>query len=344
MAADRVSLQDVASAAGVALSTASNALNNRGRVAAATRLRVQETAEGLGYLPNPTARDLRVGDSRLIGMVLRMYIDVPDPYPADMYYRMLITTCATTASRRGYAMVLLPDTRIEIARGLPLAAIIVVDTEVHDPTLDQVHSFGVPVVTDFRPGDRRQALSIDVDVPHAVALTNDHLRAAGVQRPGLLNLYPRRTPFSKRWETFHKKWCADAGAPAIVARAPSSDHERLTEAAAELIRQGCDAIVGVPVGAAQGMLAAAANLGAHVPDDVLIVALDEDPELARADPPITTVAMDPQTTALTGTNLLIDLIEGKVQSPQEHFVQAYLKIRQSTTPRTPTPQVRTTRS
>ena len=272
-------------------------------------------------------------------MVMRMYIDNPEPNPADMYYRMLITACATTASRRGYALALLPDTRIELARSLPLAAIIVADTEVHDPTLDLAHTFGIPVVSDYRPGDRRSALSIDVDVPRAVKLTNDHLRAAGARRLGLLSLRPRRTVFAKLWEEDHNKWCVDAGAPSIVAHAPSSNHERLTEAAAELIRQGCDAIVGVPIGAAQGMLAAAAALGAHVPDDVLVVAIDEDPDLARTDPPITTVAMDPQATAQTGMTLLIDLIEGKVQSPQEHFVQAHLKIRQSTTPtpRTPNP-------
>ncbi|MEO8329709.1 MAG: LacI family DNA-binding transcriptional regulator, partial [Candidatus Nanopelagicales bacterium] len=95
----RVCLADVANQAGVALSTASNALNNRGRVAEATRMKVQTVAHELGYLPNPTARGLRGGRSRLIGVALRVYMDAPDLYPSDIYYGMLIAACTTTASK-----------------------------------------------------------------------------------------------------------------------------------------------------------------------------------------------------------------------------------------------------
>ncbi len=54
-------LRDVASAAGVAVSTVSYALNGKGRVDAATRARVQEVADRLGYRANRSAQNLRVG-------------------------------------------------------------------------------------------------------------------------------------------------------------------------------------------------------------------------------------------------------------------------------------------
>jgi len=62
-------LQDVARAAGVSLSTASNALTGRGRVAEATRRRVVETAERLAFRPNTLARSFVTGRSFVVGIL-----------------------------------------------------------------------------------------------------------------------------------------------------------------------------------------------------------------------------------------------------------------------------------
>ncbi|QIK71524.1 LacI family transcriptional regulator [Propioniciclava coleopterorum] len=66
-----VTLQDVASAAGVSPSTASKALNDRFDVSAATRERVLRAAAELGFNPNPMARGLAGGRSRTIGIITK---------------------------------------------------------------------------------------------------------------------------------------------------------------------------------------------------------------------------------------------------------------------------------
>ena len=68
----RVSIRDVAQAAGVAVSTASCVLNERRDVPIrpSTRARVLEAAEALGYRPNGIARSLSRGKSTTIGLVL----------------------------------------------------------------------------------------------------------------------------------------------------------------------------------------------------------------------------------------------------------------------------------
>ena len=63
-------LRDVASAAGVAVSTVSYALNGKGRVDAATRARVQEVADRLGYRANRSAQNLRSGRTATLGLML----------------------------------------------------------------------------------------------------------------------------------------------------------------------------------------------------------------------------------------------------------------------------------
>ncbi len=65
----RVTLQDVAKAAGVSLSTASNALNGVGRVGPETRDRILDIARGIGFRPNALARSLLSRRSLTIGML-----------------------------------------------------------------------------------------------------------------------------------------------------------------------------------------------------------------------------------------------------------------------------------
>ncbi len=62
-------IREVAKLAGVSVSVASNALNNRGRVNAKTRERVKDAARTLGYVPNYAARRLR-GEGGAIGVIV----------------------------------------------------------------------------------------------------------------------------------------------------------------------------------------------------------------------------------------------------------------------------------
>jgi len=64
------SIQDVAREAGVATSTVSRALTVPGRVSEKTRARVLEAANRLGYTANAAARNLRVGRSGVVLIVL----------------------------------------------------------------------------------------------------------------------------------------------------------------------------------------------------------------------------------------------------------------------------------
>lgn len=65
----RVTLRDVARAAGVSINTASRALNGKPDVSEATRARVQAVAAQLDYRPNQVARGLRQQKTATLGVV-----------------------------------------------------------------------------------------------------------------------------------------------------------------------------------------------------------------------------------------------------------------------------------
>ena len=68
----KVTLRDVAKAAGVGVSTASYVLNESGlhKVSAETCQRIRDVAEKLNYTPNAIARGLRSGKSYLVGVMV----------------------------------------------------------------------------------------------------------------------------------------------------------------------------------------------------------------------------------------------------------------------------------
>jgi LacI family transcriptional regulator len=76
-----VSIKEVAAHAGVSVGTVSNVLNRPEIVARATRDRVQAAIKTLGFVRNESARQLRAGRSRTIGLVV---LDVANPFFTDV--------------------------------------------------------------------------------------------------------------------------------------------------------------------------------------------------------------------------------------------------------------------
>src|SRR5207302_1682629 len=62
-----ITIRDVASYAGVSVTTVSYVLNNNPSIKPATRQRVRSAIRDLGYHPNTTARNLKANESRMIG-------------------------------------------------------------------------------------------------------------------------------------------------------------------------------------------------------------------------------------------------------------------------------------
>jgi LacI family transcriptional regulator len=76
-----ISIREVAAHAGVSVGTVSNVLNRPDIVAQPTRDRVYAAIKALGFVRNESARQLRAGRSRTIGLVV---LDVANPFFTDV--------------------------------------------------------------------------------------------------------------------------------------------------------------------------------------------------------------------------------------------------------------------
>lgn len=107
----RISIKDVARAAGVSHGTVSRALSGRGRVAAATRVRIEGVAEQLGYRPDPVMGRLaeyRRRDRRSALAASRVALVTGGPskeaWRASFNHRAWAAGIEAEAERLGYGM------------------------------------------------------------------------------------------------------------------------------------------------------------------------------------------------------------------------------------------------
>ena len=91
-------IRDVAERAGVSVGTVSNVLNHREKVSPDAVRRVREAIDALGYVRNDAARQLRVGRSSTVGLVV---LDVRNPFFTD-----LARGAESEAARHGLSVIL----------------------------------------------------------------------------------------------------------------------------------------------------------------------------------------------------------------------------------------------
>lgn len=148
----RAGIRDVAAAAGVSITTVSDALNGKGRLPDATRRHVREVADRLGYRPSAAARTLRTGKSGLIGLTVTTYGDEPFTFTEFAYFAEMARAATSAALARGYALVILPATsRHDVWSNVALDGTVVIDPSDHDPVVTELVRQGLPVVSDGRP-------------------------------------------------------------------------------------------------------------------------------------------------------------------------------------------------
>jgi DNA-binding LacI/PurR family transcriptional regulator len=81
---------------------------------------------------------------------------------------------------------------------------------------------------------------------------------------------------------------------------------------------------------AAGTLQALSELGISVPDEVSIVGFDDTPFSASLQPPLTTIRMPIQEMGALAVELLVNIIEDRKPTTQQHCLPVSLTLRSST--------------
>jgi LacI family transcriptional regulator len=276
MAEQRITLNDVADAAGVSLSTASKALNGTDRISAATREHVRDTALRLGFRHNALARSFARGRSQTIGVLTHR--------ASNAFARVVLAGVATELGAREQAMLLYdarfddPDMNESILqlRARRIDGIIVVGTGTSHPTPSITDRFDVPVVYAFTLTEDPDDVTVTADdvaigrmavarlleigrcrIAHITAEVEDEaVRRRATGASAALTEAGLEWATAVRYGKWHEGW-GEQAAQAVLDEVPDLD----------AIFCGSDAIAR---GAERGLRAR----GRHVPDDIALIGVD----------------------------------------------------------------------
>ena len=171
---------DVANLSGVSKSTVSNVLRGAGRVSEATRARVLESIEALGYRPNSLARDLVRRRSNTIGVVLG---DL-----ANTFYADLVKLLELQISEAAYTTIVCNTdgrlererARVEMLLERAVSGVVMLQFGGDGSVLDELALARVPVVVISCWDERADCVAVDDRAGMAAAV--EHLHGLGHRR------------------------------------------------------------------------------------------------------------------------------------------------------------------
>jgi DNA-binding LacI/PurR family transcriptional regulator len=339
-----VKLIDVARAAKVSRSTASNVFSNPERVRQALRDRVQSAAEKLGYAgPDPKGQILRAGKLNLIGVVVPGQWGVAETLRGLVFVQFL-RGVAQACDQAGANMVLLPDMPGTRGVGSALVDGFIFGRIEQLGQLETARQRRLPyVVLDFDAGPDVNA--VIVDARSGMKMAVQHLIQLGHRRFGMISFMrgngtaqiirpaPRRDLSMVGIKVDQEKL---AGAAEALLEAglniddiPVLHAEPWDENAAPLLLDAAPvatAIISFSAMQAIAVIKEAQLRGMKVPADLSVVGYNDIAEAATCTPPLTTLDTYPIEKGRLAAEIV--LANGPAQ---RRILQPQLLIRGSTT-------------
>lgn len=331
--AKRVTIREVANAAGVSPAAVSYALRGI-QVSEETQERVRQVADELGYEANPIARALASGRTGMIGIL--------GPSLEDLWQQRLVAEAgrALLAHDR-YALIL--DAGGDPGRQRVLA------TQLRDQQVDGLivspvdpsddfwtelaESLAVVSIGDALPG-RAAAGEVLFDNRNGVRQALEHLHALGHRRIAVLR--PPGSPTNDRPAEVYVG--TEAERLGLDVGVVSSPYELVdaTEVAREVLAtpRRPSAAFCFSDSIAYGVYAAARGLGLRIPQDLSVIGYDDHPVSMLLAPPLTTFSWDTERLVDVAVGMVLATIDGGARGRRRRVViEPDLRERASTAKR-----------
>lgn len=332
----RITIRDVASEAGVSVTTVSHALNGKGSVDPETRRRVAGIATELGYRASRTARALRAGRTASIALILPGITATEERGSHILgleYYMRVAAGAADAAFAREHSLLLVsPQTVLADLRDLGVDGGIVCDPKKNDPRLGLFLELHLPVVSIERDAGRPDHHSyVHGDNPANTRRLLDHIATGGAQRIALLASDPT-SAWSIETSDAYRAWCAEHGREPVVEQTVVNDVEMTAHHCAGLLLDRAprpDAIIALAERHAGGVLRAVRERGLRTPEDVMVASGVDASHARETEPPLTAIDLDPVAHGVAAVDLLVDQLSG-LPADAPRLVNAELRVRAST--------------
>jgi len=332
-------IYDVAKRAGVSTATVSRVLSQPNVVAPATRRKVLQAVERLGFEPNSAAKNLRTHRTG------KLLVTVPDL--SNPFFSQILQGIEGSAQREGYS-VLVGDTQHEDKREEAYAlmlrrkeadGLIFLGHRLPRAAAELIHALAprcAPVVNGCEFSPELGIPSVHIDNARAAYEAMDHLFGLGHRRIGIVT-GPLVSPLSRdRLEGATMRAKKEKAEREFIVMHGDFSVESGAAAAERLLSKADrpTAIFCFNDEMAMGVLKVARRLGIGVPEELSIVGFDDIRFAELMDPALTTIAQ-PMVQIGEGTvRLLLRILEGggDADTPDSVTLPHKLIVRESTAP------------
>ncbi|MBX3058884.1 MAG: LacI family DNA-binding transcriptional regulator [Anaerolineae bacterium] len=329
----RVTIEDVAQAAGVSRQTVSRAMNDKGEISPETKERVMQAIQELGYRPNRLAQGMVTQRTKTVGMVM--------PDITNLFFPEVARGVQDVGRQIDYNVLLCntdDNPQEEIKTLISLAAqrvdgIIMIGSNANADELRAFADSYAPIVMVNREFAHPHVSVIMVDNEHGGFLATEHLIATGRQKIGMIVTPAYRHSQIRRVEGYRQA-LQQYGLPQhddlIVGGAPTMPGGY--EAMQQLLAQdgGVTAVFAYNDLMALGAIRACRDLGKQVPTDISIIGFDDIGMAAMVVPSLSSIRVDKYALGQQAMNRLLDMLDNPDTSFDTIHVGVDLVQREST--------------
>jgi LacI family transcriptional regulator len=336
--AKRATAAEVAELAGVSRTTVSFVLNNVPgmRISEETRQRVILAAQKLNYHPDATARRMVMGQTHVIGFVLRQN---PDQVGADHFLPQVLNGISQASASHGYHVlfeVIPPGDKsgayMRLLNERHVDGIVLSGPRFDDIELLNVHIRGAPVVMLGQLPNSRIPY-VDVNNIGGAQQATDHLIREGYQRIAMITNAPLDyTAAADRLAGYQQSlMLSNIPYDEALVRYGKFSPESGFDAMSELLElePRPEAVFVASDTVALGALRAIRQHGLRIPEDIALCGFDDISLSKFIDPPLTTVALPAFGLGWGAAELVVRLIAAEDVMNPYLILDTELMIRQS---------------
>ncbi len=331
----KIQMIDIARMAGVSTSTVSRALNGSSLTNDETKQRIIELARSLNYTINQSAKNLRMGDNRTIGVVIPYDRQIRQ-HISDPFFLGMLGSLADALTDSNYDLLL---SRVEADHLDDMAAlydsgraraIMVIGQWGHHDQLNELAKRNVPMVVWGAQMPRQLYCSVGSDNFSGGKLATEHLLKIGRRRIAFMGNV--ELPEAEQRYNGYLQAHLEAGVsvdPKLYLPSPFTPEE-----AQGVMRQfltsgtPMDAVVAASDLIAINAMGVLMGAGISIPQDVSVVGYDDVDMASHSFPPLTTIRQPLDLAGKAMMDCLQDILDGK---PMESKVlPTSLVLREST--------------
>lgn len=333
-----ITIEDIAREAGVSCTTVSNVIHGRAnRVSAMTVERINTIIRESGYVPNLSARALKIRSSKVVALINHLSPEDRGKFRSDPFFNVLTEAAEQTLRRKGYFLMVRAisdgDELLTFLRNWNVEGILLPGLFEDESLYRTLRNLGMPVVlTDSYIKDLGSMVNVGLQDREGARIATEYLLCRGHRRIVFAGPKVIKGGVVEERLLGYREALEAAGVPfdpSLVLSCPFEVEKMMALGRRLAEMQDITAIFATADLLAAGLMSGLQQAGRAVPRDISIVGFDDIDWCRMTMPMLTTVYQDADAKGRLAADYLLRLLKGEEIGERNRILPVKLVERDS---------------